>query len=83
LTEKKTKFNSKKKKRTYPDTPIQVIELKIESNAGNKDYTCLYKFRVHGKLFEQIQQERREKEQADQEGTATTQSTAEQAKKEE
>lgn len=34
--------------------PIRVIELKIESNAGNKDYTCLYKFRVHGKLFEQL-----------------------------
>ena len=29
------------------------IELKIESNSGNKEYTCLYKFRVHGKLFEQ------------------------------
>lgn len=33
------------------DVPIGVIELKIESNAGNKDYTCLYKFRVHGELF--------------------------------
>jgi hypothetical protein len=33
------------------DTPISVVELKIESNAGNKDYTCLYKFRVHGKLY--------------------------------
>jgi len=35
----------------YPGRPISVVELKIESNAGNKDYTCLYKFRVHGKLF--------------------------------
>ena len=33
-----------------------MIELKIESNAGNKDYTCLYKFRVHGKLFEKNNQ---------------------------
>lgn len=40
---------------TYENTPIRVIELKIESNAGNKDYTCLYKFRVHGKLFKEIQ----------------------------
>ena len=28
-----------------------MIELKIESNSGNKEYTCLYKFRVHGELF--------------------------------
>ena len=27
---------------------ISVIELKIESNHGNKDFTCLYKIRVHG-----------------------------------
>jgi hypothetical protein len=31
--------------------PISVVELKIESNSGNKDYTCLYKFRVHGNLY--------------------------------
>jgi hypothetical protein len=43
---------------TYEDTPIQVVELKIESNAGHKELTCLYKFRVHGKLFEQIQREK-------------------------
>jgi len=36
--------------------PISVIELKIESNSGNKDYTCLYKFRVHGQLFKQENQ---------------------------
>ena len=35
----------------FYNVPIGVIELKIESNAGNKDYTCLYKFRVHGELF--------------------------------
>ena len=34
--------------------PISVIELKILSNWGNKDFTCLYKFRVHGELFKQI-----------------------------
>lgn len=38
----------------YPDKPIAVIELKIESNAGNKEYTCLYKFRVHGRLFKNV-----------------------------
>lgn len=50
-------FNAQK---TYDNTPVRVIELKIESNAGNKDYTCLYKFRVHGKLFEKIQNEKNE-----------------------
>lgn len=25
--------------------------MKINSNAGNKEFTCLYKFRVHGNLF--------------------------------
>lgn len=37
--------------RTYLTTPISVIELKVESNWGNKEYTCIYKFRVHGKIF--------------------------------
>ncbi|KAL1116105.1 hypothetical protein AAG570_005600, partial [Ranatra chinensis] len=27
---------------------FDMIELKIESNHGNLDYTCLYRFRVHG-----------------------------------
>jgi SUN domain-containing protein 1/2 len=31
---------------------LSIIELKIESNGGNKDYTCLYKFRVHGIMLE-------------------------------
>lgn len=39
------------------DRPISVVELKIESNAGNKDFTCLYKFRVHGKIFKIDQEE--------------------------
>ena len=42
------------KKNECTDKPIGAVELKIESNAGNKDYTCLYKFRVHGKLFNNI-----------------------------
>lgn len=29
--------------------PYQIVELRIESNHGNTDYTCLYRFRVHGK----------------------------------
>ena len=47
------------KKNTYTNSPIHVIELKIESNSGNKEYTCLYKFRVHGKLFELNQREKK------------------------
>ncbi|XP_064635667.1 SUN domain-containing protein 1-like [Lineus longissimus] len=30
--------------------PTPIIELKIHSNHGNKDYTCLYRFRVHGTI---------------------------------
>ena len=41
-------------KNVFTDKPIGAVELKIESNAGNKDYTCLYKFRVHGKLFNNL-----------------------------
>ncbi|CAH1999316.1 unnamed protein product [Acanthoscelides obtectus] len=29
---------------------FEVIELRITSNHGNPNYTCLYRFRVHGKL---------------------------------
>ena len=29
--------------------PVQYIELVILSNHGHPDYTCLYRFRVHGK----------------------------------
>ncbi|XP_058055004.1 klaroid protein [Anopheles bellator] len=28
--------------------PLQIVELRIESNHGNVQYTCLYRFRVHG-----------------------------------
>lgn len=29
---------------------FEMVELRIESNHGNMDYTCLYRFRVHGVL---------------------------------
>lgn len=29
---------------------FQVVELKVNSNHGNPNYTCLYRFRVHGKV---------------------------------
>jgi hypothetical protein len=28
-----------------------MVELKIESNSGNKEFTCVYKFKVHGDLY--------------------------------
>ncbi|XP_058121502.1 klaroid protein [Anopheles ziemanni] len=28
--------------------PLQIVELRIETNHGNIRYTCLYRFRVHG-----------------------------------
>ena len=31
-------------KRSY-----NIVELRVESNHGNANYTCLYRFRVHGK----------------------------------
>ena len=37
---------------THADLPISAVQLKIESNWGHENYTCLYKFRVHGKLFQ-------------------------------
>ena len=30
--------------------PYDLVELKVASNHGNLAYTCLYRFRVHGKL---------------------------------
>ncbi|KAM8714434.1 hypothetical protein ACLKA7_014547 [Drosophila subpalustris] len=29
--------------------PYEIVELRIETNHGQPDYTCLYRFRVHGK----------------------------------
>uniref|UniRef100_T1HHY6 SUN domain-containing protein n=1 Tax=Rhodnius prolixus TaxID=13249 RepID=T1HHY6_RHOPR len=31
------------------DVPVRLVELRIESNHGSIDYTCLYRFRVHGR----------------------------------
>ena len=33
--------------------PFDIVELRIESNHGNMEYTCLYRFRVHGTLAPQ------------------------------
>ena len=30
-------------------TPYEYIELRVHSNHGQLDYTCLYRFRVHGR----------------------------------
>ncbi|XP_055378297.1 klaroid protein [Condylostylus longicornis] len=30
--------------------PFEIVELRIETNHGNLAYTCLYRFRVHGKI---------------------------------
>lgn len=30
------------------DRVHNIVELRIESNHGNANYTCLYRFRVHG-----------------------------------
>lgn len=29
--------------------PYEIVELRIETNHGHPTYTCLYRFRVHGK----------------------------------
>lgn len=29
--------------------PFQIIMVKVLTNWGHEDYTCLYRFRVHGK----------------------------------
>ncbi|KAF6199804.1 hypothetical protein GE061_006102 [Apolygus lucorum] len=31
------------------DKPFHMVELRIESNHGSLEYTCLYRFRVHGR----------------------------------
>uniref|UniRef100_A0A8B9IV32 Sad1 and UNC84 domain containing 1 n=1 Tax=Amazona collaria TaxID=241587 RepID=A0A8B9IV32_9PSIT len=32
------------------ENAFQMVELKVVSNWGNEDYTCLYRFRVHGNV---------------------------------
>ena len=28
--------------------PLSMVEMRVHSNWGHKDYTCLYRVRVHG-----------------------------------
>lgn len=32
------------------EKPFPYVELKVLSNYGNPEYTCIYRFRVHGKI---------------------------------
>ncbi len=32
---------------------FQIIEMKVLSNWGHPEYTCVYRFRVHGKLVDE------------------------------
>lgn len=34
--------------KTSSKRAYNIVELRIESNHGNPNYTCLYRFRVHG-----------------------------------
>lgn len=43
--------------------PIQKVLLEIVSNWGNLEYTCVYRFRVHGKIFENVKNEEQLPEQ--------------------
>lgn len=33
-----------------PEQTFDVVELRVLSNWGQKEYTCLYRFRVHGRI---------------------------------
>ncbi|KZC07274.1 SUN domain-containing protein 1, partial [Dufourea novaeangliae] len=35
---------------TEPKKPYKIVELKVHSNSGNNEYTCIYRIRVHGTL---------------------------------
>ncbi|CAO2630304.1 SUN domain-containing protein 1 [Lemmus lemmus] len=35
-----------------PDQAFQIVELRVLSNWGHPEYTCLYRFRVHGEPFQ-------------------------------
>lgn len=30
--------------------PVKIVTLEILSNWGHPDYTCIYRFKVHGKI---------------------------------
>ena len=34
---------------SVPEQAFQMVELEVKSNHGHPEYTCLYRFRVHGK----------------------------------
>ena len=33
--------------------PVQYIALRVQSNHGHEDYTCMYRFKVHGQQQQQ------------------------------
>ncbi|XP_053977469.1 tetratricopeptide repeat protein 39C-like [Hylaeus volcanicus] len=33
-----------------PKNPYKIVELKVHSNSGNNEYTCIYRIRIHGRL---------------------------------
>ncbi|XP_076300116.1 tetratricopeptide repeat protein 39C [Lasioglossum baleicum] len=33
-----------------PKKPYEIVELKVHTNSGNNEYTCIYRIRVHGTL---------------------------------
>ena len=35
--------------KSVPQQAFQMVELEVKSNHGHPEYTCLYRFRVHGK----------------------------------
>ena len=37
---------------------VQYVALRIQSNHGHEEFTCMYRFRVHGQLQSQQQQQR-------------------------
>ncbi|XP_076652612.1 tetratricopeptide repeat protein 39C [Halictus rubicundus] len=33
-----------------PKKPYEIVELKVHTNSGNNEYTCIYRIRIHGTL---------------------------------
>ena len=33
--------------------PVQYVALRVQSNHGHEDYTCMYRFKVHGQQQQQ------------------------------
>ena len=36
---------------SHPPEAFPLVEVKVQSNHGNPDYTCLYRIRVHGNIL--------------------------------